>query len=210
MRQRTDANGFSSDDLLGLVIIVGFSVGVNLFGATIGRRGAREDWYKSLAKSPLEPPGLVFAIAWPILDLLSGVAAFLVWQSNGVGYYALWISGLCVWSILLILKGLWTPLFFRWRLLVPSFVVLIGTLIVAITTSILFGLDGHYTSAWLQVPLMLWLCFAIHLQAHILQYNDSKALKLARKRNRVIRGGVGEDQQHILAGNSSGDEGTFI
>ncbi len=36
-----------------------------------------DGWYEELVKSPLNPPGYVFGIVWPILYLLMGIVAFL-------------------------------------------------------------------------------------------------------------------------------------
>jgi len=41
-----------------------------------------DGWYEELVKSPLNPPGYVFGIVWPILYLLMGIVSFLAAEKN--------------------------------------------------------------------------------------------------------------------------------
>ena len=42
------------------------------------------EWYLSLNKSKLTPPGYVFGIVWPILYLLSGISFLLTLEVQSV------------------------------------------------------------------------------------------------------------------------------
>ena len=59
---------------------------------------------------PSIPPGWAFGVVWPILYVMMGVAAFLIWN-KGIRNRQIQVAwGLFVFQ--LVLNGLWTPLFF--------------------------------------------------------------------------------------------------
>ena len=53
-----------------------------LSGALSGS-GADNQWYRALDKSPLNPPGWVFGIVWPILYVLLGLSLAMVLHAKG-------------------------------------------------------------------------------------------------------------------------------
>jgi len=63
--------------LIGAIVIpnaVGFLVSMST------REEVKGDWYMNLKKSPLNPPGWVFPIAWTSLYTTMGIASFMIYQ----------------------------------------------------------------------------------------------------------------------------------
>ena len=47
-----------------------------IIGAMASGTASEDDWYKSLNKSRLNPPGYIFGIVWPFLYLLMSISAY--------------------------------------------------------------------------------------------------------------------------------------
>jgi translocator protein len=67
-------------------------------------------WYADLSKPLFNPPGWAFGVVWPILYVMMGVAAFLIWNKGICSRQIKVALGLFVFQ--LVLNGLWTPIFF--------------------------------------------------------------------------------------------------
>ena len=70
-------------------------------------------WYAKLKKPTFNPPNWIFGPVWTVLYALQGIAAYLVFQKNGIDF------ALEFFVVQLILNALWTPLFFARNNLVP-------------------------------------------------------------------------------------------
>lgn len=118
-----------------------------------------DGWYEELVKSPLNPPGYVFGIVWPILYLLMGIVAFLaaerIWK---------------LFIIQLILNAAWSWIFFYYQL--PIIALLDIALLILINVMIVKNLRAFSSAlAWLYLPYLLWLCFAAFLNISIVYLN---------------------------------------
>lgn len=118
-----------------------------------------DGWYEELVKSPLNPPGYVFGIVWPILYLLMGIVAFLaaerIWK---------------LFIIQLILNAAWSWIFFYYQL--PIIALLDIALLILINVMIINKLRAFSKAlTWLYLPYMLWLCFAAFLNISIVYLN---------------------------------------
>jgi benzodiazapine receptor len=73
----------------------------------VGAQFGPDAWYAALHKPLITPSNAVFAIIWPVLYTLSGIAAWLAWDSGRRLHaaHALWVA-------LLALTALWPWLFF--------------------------------------------------------------------------------------------------
>ena len=49
-------------------------------GGLASSNTATDQWYQSLIKSDLNPPGYVFGIVWPILYVLMSISAFRTFE----------------------------------------------------------------------------------------------------------------------------------
>jgi len=118
-----------------------------------------DGWYEELVKSPLNPPGYVFGIVWPILYLLMGIVAFLaaerIWK---------------LFIIQLILNAAWSWIFFYYQL--PIIALLDIALLILINVMIVMNLRASSKAlAWLYLPYLLWLFFAAFLNISIVYLN---------------------------------------
>ncbi len=126
------------------------------------------DWYATLAKPPLTPPGWVFGLVWTLLYLLMGIAAFLVWrrarETRAVR------GALLIFAAQLVLNALWSFLFFGLRLPLAAFAEII-VLWCAIAWTLVAFFAVSRRAAWLLVPYLLWTSFAAYLNFGIMMLN---------------------------------------
>ena len=127
--------------------------------------GERKDWYDSLQRSSLTPPDYTFGIVWPILYLM-------IIASGGVYFStpSFTTLGAVLYSLQWIINLSWSPLFFRFRMLTTSFVVILALVITTGFTIIEFS-NASPLAALLLVPYMLWISFASYLSGYIWYHN---------------------------------------
>ncbi len=125
---------------------------------------ALEEWYPTLVKSPLTPPGAAFAIAWGILYLLIGISIGTLLARGDMSVARLWI-------LQLVVNFMWSVLFFAMR---NPLLGLIDILIldVLVFTYIVYAAGRRKIAAWLFVPYMLWLLFATYLNGYVYMHNS--------------------------------------
>jgi len=119
------------------------------------------DWYAGLAKPPLTPPDLAFPIAWSTLYLLMALAA---WRATlAAPSAARWQT---LWPFLaqLVANALWSILFFglHWMGLALLDLLLLWGMI-ALTLRRFARVSP--VAAWLLVPYLAWVSFAVYLNA---------------------------------------------
>ena len=118
-----------------------------------------DGWYEELFKSPLNPPGYVFGIVWPILYLLMGIVSFLAAEK--------------IWKLFIIqlaLNAAWSWIFFYYQL--PIIALLDIALLMLVNAMILNNLKSFSRALFLlYLPYMLWLCFAAFLNISIIYLN---------------------------------------
>ena len=117
------------------------------------------DWYKKLKRSTLSPPSWVFGVVWPILYVLMGYSAFLIWKDKNCNPLCL---GLIYFLIQLIFNLNWTRVFFKERNVNKAFNYLIIIILYTCLTFIEFYKINKKTS-YLLIPYILWLFFALYL-----------------------------------------------
>ena len=116
-------------------------------------------WYQALIKSPLNPPGYVFGIVWPILYLLMSISAFRTFNETKN-----------LFLIQLLFNALWSWLFFAFQM---PFVALLNIWLL-IYLNIKINLKMFYQdklSGLLFIPYILWLFFASYLNLFIVLNN---------------------------------------
>lgn len=115
-----------------------------------------DNWYYSLNKAPLNPPGYIFGIVWPILYLLMALVGYL--NSNKI---------FKPFVIQLFLNGIWSWLFFAWHL---PIIALIDILFLIIVNIYIFK-ELKRGSKLMHLPYLIWLSFATYLNAGIVILN---------------------------------------
>ncbi|KAB7644175.1 tryptophan-rich sensory protein [Polymorphobacter fuscus] len=133
--------------------------------------GSTEDngWYQTLVLPALQPPGPVFGIAWSILYTTIAIAAAIVWghkRAEGRGL------ALGLFALGFVINLAWSPVFFRMHLILPAMVIIAVMLIVAVATTSAFARVSR-VAAWLMLPYLVWLGFALSLNASIWRLNQA-------------------------------------
>lgn len=119
-------------------------------------------WYARLDKPRWRPPDRVFAPVWSVLYLMIAVAGWLAWRgADGAAWPAL-----AAYVVQLALNASWTPLFFGLRRPDLALVDIVALWFAIVATIVLFA-PLSATAAWLLVPYLAWVSFAVALNASI-------------------------------------------
>ncbi len=139
---------------------------VGLLSGWLTREGT-QIYAEMLQKPPLSPPGWVFGVVWTVLYALMGVSAARIYLAppSPAGR-----RGLNLFVVQLIVNFFWSPIFFNaqaygfallWLLLLWGLVLWM----------ILQFAKVDKTAAYLQIPYLLWLTFAVYLNYAVWQLN---------------------------------------
>ena len=133
--------------------------------------GSTEDngWFQTLVLPSLQPPGPVFGIAWSILYTVIAIAAAIIWGHKDAPGRRL---SLALFALGVLINLTWSPVFFRFHLIVPALAIIGVMLIVALATTFSYARTSK-VAAWLMVPYLVWLCFAGALNARIIMLNPA-------------------------------------
>jgi len=137
-----------------------------LFVAAVAALGSlftntTSEWYQGLVKPALQPPGLVFAIVWTILYTLIAISLSLVAVRDDTPKQTLWLHAANG-----VLNVLWSYTFFT--LHNPGGALFL--LFVLIAVGILLYANVRKTNApaaYLLIPYLVWLAFALYLNYEI-------------------------------------------
>ena len=124
--------------------------------------------YADLSKPSFNPPDWAFGVVWPILYVMMGVSAFLVWNKGIISRTAKVALGLFL--LQLVLNGLWTPIFFGLHMMGFALAEIILLWIAILATIIAFWRISK-PATYLLIPYMLWVSFAIALNAALWHLN---------------------------------------
>ena len=130
-----------------------------MVGGLASSNTADDIWYQELVKSPLNPPGYVFGIVWPILYLLMSISAFRTFNETKN-----------LFLIQLLFNAIWSWLFFAFQM--PLIALLNIWLLIYL--NIKLNLKMFYQdklSGFLFIPYLLWLLFASYLNLFIVINN---------------------------------------
>lgn len=159
-------------DTFKLIIAIGVSEMAGVIGAFFTTPSIA-GWYAGIAKPALNPPAWVFGPVWTTLYALMGIAAFLIWREydkasedkrKGIKV------ALALFGIQLVLNTLWSIIFFGSTSLTINGLNNIGIALVeivllwlAILATIIAFAKISKPAAWLLVPYILWVSFAVYL-----------------------------------------------
>lgn len=147
-----------------------------LLGIVSGRiadSGYGNPWFDALVKPELMPPGTTFAIMWPILYVLLGLAIAIILNARGAKGRG---PAITLFVVQMLLNFAWSPLFFGMHRVGLAFFVIVAILVLSITVAILFA-RIRPVAALLLIPYIAWLSFASILTFQIMQLNpDAETL----------------------------------
>lgn len=122
--------------------------------------------FDGINKPSFTPPSIVFPIAWTILYILMGISSYLIYQSDSSEKK----SAFVIYGIQLVINSLWTYFFFNLKWFLFSFILVLVILFLVIIMIIKFY-KINKTAAYLQIPYVLWLCFAAILSFNVYLLN---------------------------------------
>ena len=125
-------------------------------------------WYVTLNKPWFNPPNWIFGPVWTLLYLMMGIAFYMIWKSEAVN--AVKQTAVILFAAQLLINFLWSLIFFYlkqpgWAMLD---IILMWILIVATIFS--FGKISS-TAAWLMLPYICWVSFAMILNFYLWKLN---------------------------------------
>ena len=149
---RTDER--SSFDLKTFLFFVGGTLLAGFLGGLLGGTSG----YETLRAPALAPPAFLFPIVWTILYLLSGIAAYLVYQSRDQDR----APALRRYLLMQAVSVTWPFFFFRlgWRGFALLWLIL---LLVLLAVTVIAFRPIRPATLWLLLPYLLWCLFAAYL-----------------------------------------------
>lgn len=149
-----------------IFILICFSAA---FLGALATRTSVKTWYLTLKKPAWNPPSWIFGPVWSALYLMMAVAAWIIWSDPIAGGFSFAIF---LFGIQLLLNTAWSFLFFglrnpKWAMLD----ILILWIFIALTTFKFYIINS--TAGLLFVPYLLWVSFAVCLNAMIVKFNKS-------------------------------------
>ena len=147
-------------NVFALILFIALSLAAGLGGVWF----QPGQWYELIAKPSWTPPDAVFPVAWTLLYVLMGVAAWLAWRRSG------WKSPHKLFVFQLILNAGWSWLFFGlhrtgWAL------AELGLLWLAILAVTVGFWRIRPAAGALMLPYAGWVAFAAALNFRIWQLN---------------------------------------
>lgn len=143
------------------IVSVLIALAVGGLSALLSGKGS-STLYESVKTPPLSPPAAVFPIVWTALYILMGVSAAVVYEKCGDNV----ASALKLYILSLAVNFSWTLVFFNARAFFPA-LMLIAALIALVIATVAGYAKFDRTAAALQIPYLLWVCFAAYLNAGI-------------------------------------------
>ncbi|WP_306349990.1 TspO/MBR family protein [Flavobacterium sp. '19STA2R22 D10 B1'] len=145
-----------------VAVIICVSVGLL---SSIATQSSISTWYPTLIKPSFNPPNWIFAPVWSLLYIMMGVAAGLVWHQKYL-YPADVKKGMIFFIIQLALNALWSILFFGLNNPLLALVEIALLWLMIYETYMVFN-KINKIAAYLLIPYLIWVSFAMVLNASI-------------------------------------------
>jgi benzodiazapine receptor len=156
-----------NNDLFLLILSIIICQMAGVIGSAL-TAGSLKDWYPTLVKPSLTPPGSIIGLIWIVLFALMGVSLFLVWREvpgNPAAKTALFF-----FAAQLVVNVLWNVAFFRHRSPARGLMVIAALWILILVTIVMFWPISK-TAALLLVPYIVWVSVAAYLNYSIWRLN---------------------------------------
>jgi translocator protein len=124
-------------------------------------------WYATLNKPSFNPPNWLFGPVWTTLYVLMGISVYLIWKQPVSTERN---KALQLFILQFILNFCWSFIFFGLHATGWALMEMIA-LWILILLSILHFAKHSKTAAWLLVPYIAWVSFALLLNAAIWKLN---------------------------------------
>lgn len=141
-------------------LAIGLSYASGIFGYLFVRADSLA-WYETLVKPLFTPPASLISLVWLVLYGLIGIALGLLWSQTD-----LWHPWIGSFMVGLAFNAAWTVFFFGLHVIFIALVDIVC--LVVITLSLVLGAwQIERRSAYLMLPYLAWLLFALYLNAGI-------------------------------------------
>jgi len=143
-----------------------FSEAVGLLSGWLTRESTKI-YQETITQPPLSPPSIVFPIVWGILFALMGIGAARIYLSSASGARS---RSLLLFLIQLAFNFFWSIIFFNFQAFGFALIwlILLWLLILLMIRSF-YQVDK--LAAWLQIPYLIWVTFAVYLNFGIWTLN---------------------------------------
>jgi translocator protein len=153
-----------------LIVFIGF-----LMGGVSGS-GFGNPWFDSLRKPAWFPPGWLFPVAWTTFYAMIGLAIAHILDARGARGRPFAIA---LFSVQMILNFAWSPTFFAAHQITLALALIVAMLLFAIAATVAFG-RIRTIAAWLMVPYLAWLTFAMLLNYEMDRLNPDAEILTPR------------------------------
>lgn len=116
-------------------------------------------FYREIVQPPFSPPGAVFPVVWAILYALMGLSSYLIRLAEDSGARS---RALTAYAVQLTVNFFWSILFFRFRMFTAAAVTAVLLAVLVAWMLVRFA-KVRRLAAWLNLPYLLWSCFAAYL-----------------------------------------------
>lgn len=134
----------------------------NIIGFVIGLLTSSNSNYTDFIQPDFAPPSWVFPVVWTVLYTLMGISYYLIFISHNPNRP----NALNIYKLQLIVNYFWSIIFFVLNLKLLAFFWII-LLIILVTIMIIRFYNINKTSAYIQIPYLIWLIFASILNLSI-------------------------------------------
>ncbi len=152
-------------DWFQLLVIVLVTELIGVLGSIFS--GNTGQMYTTFIKPPLSPPGWLFGVIWPILYLLMGLAAYIIYQTPHTPERK---RAITLYWVQLFVNFLWPIVFFHFEWYwIAVIIILMLDVLVLITTVGFYRIKK--VAGYLMLPYLLWILFATYLNIGIAVLN---------------------------------------
>ena len=122
-------------------------------------KAATNSYTDTIVQPPLSPPATAFPIVWGILFALMGIGAARVYLAPASGAR---FRGLLLFFLQLLFNFFWSIIFFNFQAFGFAFIWLVILWILFLLMILSFRKVDRL-AAWLQIPYLVWVTFAVYL-----------------------------------------------
>lgn len=116
--------------------------------------------YETIQKPMISPPAWIFPVVWTVLYTLMGISVYLILTSKGEKEEIK--DAIAIFVYQLIVNLTWPILFFNFQWYFVSFLWIL-LLIFLVASMIRSFWKLSKPAAYLNIPYLVWLCFAAYL-----------------------------------------------
>jgi benzodiazapine receptor len=125
-------------------------------------------WYAGLIKPKWTPPNWVFPVVWNILYLMMGTSLWFLWQADPQRHERR--RAITLFLIQLALNAAWSLVFFKLHQTKTALAIIL-LLAIAVAATIITSWRVDRRTAALLVPYLVWIGYAVTLNAGIVVLN---------------------------------------